>query len=167
LAQRGILTADGENPVARTNVAPEAPAVAETELHAFGFTAPGSAATMAGVDGPSFVISGAGDLHDQADLRPTSIVGGDGSWAETGAERATAVIDEIERRLSALGLPWEACDEVVLYAIDDVGSVLRSVVAPRLGSTARRGVRWHQAAPPIQGLRFEMDARGGVLERRR
>lgn len=167
LADRSILLAGAENPVARTNVAPEAQPVSDTELHAFGFTLE----RQAGGPGtlpprPSFIISGAGDLHDQSDLRPEAIVGGDRSWEETGALRAAAVMSEMETRLAALQLSWADTDEVVLYAVDDVGAVVRSVVLPALGPAARRGVHWHQASPPIAGLRFEMDTRGGVEERR-
>jgi hypothetical protein len=40
-------------------------------------------------------------------------------------------------------------------------------VLPRLGSAKQRGVHWIHARPPIEGLRFEMDTRGGTIEQRR
>lgn len=157
LADRNILFDDGTNPVARTNVAPAQPP-AETELYAFAFTSDTSTG-----DRPSFVVSGAGDLHDQADMRPEAIVGGDGSWLDTGAERTAVVVDEIESRMASLGVDWADTDTVVAYTVQDVGLVIRSV-NDRLGPAAARGVLWHLARPPIAGLLYEMDARGGLTE---
>ncbi|MGI9616654.1 MAG: 2-amino-5-chloromuconate deaminase CnbZ [Acidimicrobiales bacterium] len=162
LADRNILFGDGTNPVARTNVAPAKPP-AETELYAFAFTQDAGASDVGSDGRPSFVVSGAGDLHDQADLRPEAIVGGDGSWLDTGAERAAAVVAEIESRMSGLGVGWSDTDTVVAYSVEDVGLVIRSV-NDRLGPAAARGVLWHLARPPIAGLLYEMDARGGLTE---
>lgn len=159
LAERGILLDDGVNPIARTNVAPCTGTTIGTEIYAFGFTVPHDV-----VNRPSFVVSGAGDLHDQADLRPEAVVGGSRSWVESGSERTRVVLDEIERRLLALGLDWPDTDSVVVYSAEAIHTVLESELLPRLGSAARRGVHWHLARPPIEGLRFEMDARGGVEE---
>lgn len=173
LDERGILLGGGFNPVARTNVAPAMPGVeraGDTELHAFSFTMPRSGSTSPAVGGsttgPSFVIAGAGDLHDQSDLRPEAIVGGDRDWATSGADRARVVFDEIEARLVALDLTWQDTDTVVVYSVEPIGAVLESTVLPRLGPAALRGLHWFHARPPVEGLRFEMDARGGVVERR-
>jgi len=166
LDDRGILLENRTNPVARTNVAPADPP-ADTELYAFGFTVPVVDVPVAdggGVVPPSsFVVSGAGDLHDQADLRPEAIVGGDGSWAETATERAAVVLHEIEARMAALGVGWSETDTVVAYTAEDLGIVMPSVIG-RIGTAARRGVLWQLARPPIAGLLFEMDARGGLDE---
>lgn len=166
LADRNILFDDGTNPVARTNVAPAQPPI-ETELYAFAFTSDvggaGVGTSEGGEDRPSFVVSGAGDLHDQADMRPEAIVGGDGGWADTGAERAGVVVAEIESRMTGLGVGWADTDTVVAYTVEDIGLVIRSV-NHRLGPAAARGVLWHLARPPITGLLYEMDARGGVFE---
>ncbi|MEM7091683.1 MAG: RidA family protein [Actinomycetota bacterium] len=168
LDARGILLAEGVNPVARTNVAPRHPTRLggdEEHLFAFSFTVPRSAIGPTDTR-PSFVIAGAGDLVDQADLRPESIVGGAADWAATGEQRAEAVLDEIEARLVALDLSWAATDVAVVYSVEHVGAVLQSTVLPRLGEGGNRGTTWIHAEPPITGLRFEMDARGGVIERR-
>jgi hypothetical protein len=175
LDQRRILLADGTNPVARTNVAPhiETPHIgigAVTELHAFSYTV--SSTVAGGTRGdtagrrPSFVIAGAGDLHDQSDLRPEAIVGGQSPWADSGPARAAAVLDEMEARLSALDLTWTDTDSVVVYSVERIGAVMESTILPRLGAAARNGVHWYHARPPIEGLLFEMDTRGGVIERR-
>ncbi len=161
LADRDILLDGGHNPVARTNVAPLDPPT-DTELYAFGFTVEDPNGPTGG-GRPSFVVSGAGDLHDQADLRPEAIVGGDRPWSDTGEERAAAVLDEIETRMTGLGTSWSDTDTVVVYTAENLGLVIDPVSA-RLGPAAGRGVLWHRARPPIAGLLFEMDARGGVLE---
>lgn len=159
LARRGVLLAGGENPVARTNVAPCLDAPAETELFAFGYSVPALDVTR-----PSFVVSGAGDLVDQSDLRPESIVGGDAPWSESAAERAGAVLDELERRCDRLGVTWDDSDAVVVYSAEPIHPVLEPVVLDRLGPAARRGVHWYLARPPVEGLLYEMDVRGGVEE---
>ena len=161
LADRGVLLEGGVNPVARTNVAPAEPP-ADTELFGFGFTVPTEADDRSD-DRPSFVVSGAGDLHDQADLRPEAIVGGDRPWAESGPARASVVLDEIAGRMAALGVGWADTDTVVAYTAEDLSLVIRPVL-DRVGPAAGRGVLWHLARPPIAGLLFEMDARGGVDE---
>ncbi len=155
--------------MARTNVAPAVAGGDETELHAFSYAVGRSGGGEAGAGdctGPSFVIAGAGDLADQADLRPEAIVGGRTAWAGSGPARAGAVLDEMEARLSTLGLTWVDTDSVVVYSTERIGEVLESTVLPRLGAAARNGVQWFHARPPIEGLRFEMDTRGGVIERR-
>lgn len=169
LATRDILFEDGSNPVARTNVAPAVgrEVADETELHAFSYTA--AAAGHRSVDSPSrasFVIAGAGDLNDQADLRAEAIVGGATPWTESGSARAAAVLDEMETRLAAFDLTWADSDSVTVYSVERIGAVMESTVIPRLGDTARNGIHWYHARPPITGLLFEMDTRGGVIERR-
>lgn len=66
-----------------------------------------------------------------------------------------------------LKLSWTDTDTVVLYSVERLGEVVESTVLPRIGQAARRGLHWFHARPPIEGLRFEMDARGGVIEQRR
>lgn len=171
LDRRGILLADGINPVARTNVAPTIDTGTGTELNAFSFTVPraGDRAPGSGRGDavrPSFVIAGAGDLSDQADLRPEAIVGGQTPWAVSGPDRAAAVLDEMETRLATLDLSWAETDSVVAYSVEHIGAVLDSTVLPRLGTAGRNGVHWFNARPPVEGLLFEMDTRGGVVERR-
>ncbi|MDH3678321.1 MAG: RidA family protein [Acidimicrobiia bacterium] len=159
LDDRAILLDDGENPISRTNVAPIADSRVDTSIAAFGYTVPHATAAR-----PSFIVSGAGDLADQSDLRPEAIVGGSASWDETGPARATAVLDELEARLAAMGLTWDDTDAVAVYSVEAVDGVCRTVVLDRLGPAGGRGLHRFFARPPIEGLRFEMDARGGVEE---
>lgn len=157
LDERNILLDGGVNPIARTNVAPIGDRPSDTVLHAFGFTVP-----EASGDHPSFVISGAGDLRDQADLRAEAIVAGDAPWEVSGPERTSVVLDEIEQRMRGLGLDWADTDVVGVYSVEAIHTVLESVLLDRLGAAAGRGLTWYPSQPPITGLRYEMDARGGV-----
>lgn len=169
LDRRKILLDGGTNPVARTNVAPAMPGVAQavdTELHAFSYTVRRTERAGTAAERPSFVVAGAGDLRDQADLRPEAIVGGEDDWTNSGPARAAAVLGEIESRLQALEVGWDDTDAVVVYSVEHVGEVLETTVLPRLGPAGRRGLHWFHARPPILGLRYEMDARGGVIETR-
>ena len=148
------------NPVARTNVAPVVHPPNATELHAFGYVG-----TDEWSDGsPSFVIAGAGDLRDQSDLAPAAIVRAGERWVEAGAERAAVVLDEMEARMASLDVTWSDATTVDVYCAEPIHPVLESVVLERLGPAARRGVHWYLAAPPIVGLTFEMDLRGGTEE---
>ena len=93
LADRDILLDGGINPVARTNVAPCRFAVPTPSC-----TRSVSPSRTTGEGRPSFIVSGAGDLRDQADLRPEAIVGGERPWTETGVERATTRCSPRSRR---------------------------------------------------------------------
>jgi hypothetical protein len=63
------------------------------------------------------------------------------------------VLEEMQARLAALDLGWDEA------AVIDV-----SVLVDRIGVAAVHGIHWYLAAPPILGLTFEMDVRGGVVE---
>lgn len=172
LDRRGILLDQGVNPVARTNVAPATDPPAETELFAFGYTVPTVATDhdprsgpTGGHGRPSFIISGAGDLRRQADLQPAGVIGGDRPWSDTAPERAQAVLDVITSRLTSLGVTWADTDTIDAYTVEDLHLVTGPVLLPGMGAARDRGVHWYLAHPPITGLRFEMDARGGVEER--
>lgn len=156
----GSEPASTVNPVARTNVAPVIDPPKTTELHAFGHVGPDH-----WNDGsPSFVIAGAGDLRDQSDLAPDAIVRAGDRWAEAGADRATVVLDEMEARMHALDVTWSDATTVDVYCAEPIHAVLAPVVMARMGRAAARGVHWYLAAPPIAGLTFEMDLRGGTVE---
>lgn len=165
LADRGLLLDGGVNPVARTNVAPVVAPPAETTLYGFGFTVAGDDGPAGEVEAPSFVIAGAGDLRDQSDLTADAIVRAGERWIDAGAERAQVVLDEMEARMAPLGVDWTDASMVDVYAAEPIHQVLAPVVLDRMGEAAVHGVHWHLAAPPVAGLTFEMDLRGGVTER--
>ncbi len=147
------LMLDGRNPIARTNVAPAAAAPAEPSLYAFSYTVP--------VQEPhaSFVVAGAGDLADQADLRPDAIVRPGETSPDALLAKANVVMQVMSDRLDGLGAQWDQVTATDIYTPHDLGPLLQGAILPRLGGAALHGVHWYYSRPPIAGLEFEMDLR--------
>jgi len=148
------LLLDGDNPVARTNVAPVHGSPADTLLHGVSVVRP------AEVGRPTFTVAGAGDLVDQSDLRPEAIVAGE--WRV----RVEQVLDEMESRMAALGVGWDLATQVNVYCASPSWTEALDVLVGRVGSAVARGLSWTVAHPPITGLRFEMDVHGHASSER-
>lgn len=148
------LLVDGRNPVARTNVAPAVAAPAAPSLHAFAYTVPTDDAP------PTFIVAGAGDLRDQAELHPAAVVRPGETSADALREKARTVLAVMDARLAALGVGWGQVNAVDVYCALPIDALLPEVLLPAIGDAARHGVRWHWARPPIADLAFEMDVRG-------
>ena len=140
---------------ARTNVAPAAAAPPESSIYAFTFTAPAQAALAY----PTFVVAGAGDLRDQADLTPAAIVRPGDTSHEALVEKANTVMDVMSERLQGLGVDWPQVTTVDLYTTHSLDHFLEPVLLPKLGPVALHGVHWYYSRPPIAGLEYEMDLR--------
>jgi hypothetical protein len=159
----GLLVGE-DNPVARTNVAPVQDPPSGTELVGFSIVTP---STDADAGPPSFVIAGAGDLVDQADLRPEAIVAADGGDSAAWAARIGQVMSEMETRMGALGVGWADVTDIDVYcASSQWADLAREAVLQRAGRASAVGMRWFVAHPPITGLSFEMDVRGVNHEER-
>jgi hypothetical protein len=156
LGEWGIL-AEGPNPVARSNVCPELTPPAEPGFYAFSFTVPDAAA------GPSFVSAGSGESTEgKGSYAEKTIALGDVSPA--GLRRKAAfVLDEMERRMAALGGAWGTATAAQVYSIHDIHPFLGDELVRR--GAARHGVTWHHCRPPVVDLEYEMDVRGLPLER--
>ena len=155
LDEWGLLVGD-DNPIARTNVAPVFDPPDATELTGFCLVVPVQD------DGrKTFVIAGAGDLVDQADLRPEAIVGAGRIGADLWRARVEQVLDEMEHRMSTLGVRWEDATDIDVYCASAGWAALaHTTIAARCGAGATRGLQWVLSHPPIVGLSFEMDVRG-------
>jgi hypothetical protein len=156
---RSILQAWGllvgqHNPIARTNVAPALAAPSEPSLFAFAYTVPNDRPGSA-----SFIVAGAGDLRDQADLRAEAIVRPGETTPDALQAKAAAVMDVMEARLAGLGASWDEVITVNLYTVHPLSTFFDSAVQPRLGRAALHGVHWYCSRPPISGLDYEMDLR--------
>lgn len=147
------LLVDGENPIARTNVAPAKCAPAEVSLYGFGFTVPSEESA------PTFILAGSGELRGGPMLEAAVIRPGDTS-PEAMREKASYVLRAMEKRLEGLEVGWEhvACTEV--YTVQPIRDLLENLLLERIGPAAIHGIRWHYSRPPIDDLEFEMDARG-------
>ncbi|OYN98025.1 hypothetical protein CGZ96_09935 [Enemella evansiae] len=148
LGRLGVLLA-GANPVARTNVCPADQPPKEPGLLAFTYAAVGD------VPG-TFVVSGSAEAPEGTQSYAGSAVAG-GDTSTSGLRvKAEWVLDELERRLLALGQSWVACTEVNVYTRHR-NEALRALIGARIGDRAR--TTWWNTTPPVQGLEFEMDCR--------
>ncbi|MDP6041066.1 MAG: RidA family protein [Candidatus Latescibacteria bacterium] len=147
------LYVDGMNPIARTNVSPAFATPAEPALYAFSYTVP------ADHDEITFVAAGAGELNSPKLISEAIIRRGDVS-PEAMREKATYVMDVMEKRLTGLGGSWADVTTADVYTVHPVIDVLEEAVFPRMDASAINGVQWFHARPPIVEIEFEMDLRG-------
>jgi hypothetical protein len=151
------------NPIARTNVAPVVDPPEFTQLYGFTFVSPMDDEVDEWDDDiePSFVVAGAGDLVDQADLRPEAIVGsGQEDSKKIRSEKMAQVIGVMEERMATLGVGWDDVTIANVYTAGALGTHLAGDILAPMGQHAAHGVHWHYSHPPISGLTFEMDVRG-------
>lgn len=155
LSRWGIV-AEGVNPVARSNVCPEFAPPPEPSFHAFSYTvAAGGAA--------SFVIAGSGEVPEgKPNYRDHIVRPGDTS-AEGLRAKAGYVLDEMERRLAALGFSWRDVTATQVYSVCDIRPLIADAILPR--GAGAQGIVWHWCRPPVAGLDYEMDCRGVTVER--
>lgn len=151
LAEWGLLLGE-DNPIARTNVAPELHAPSEVCLHAFSYT-------FEGADVASFVVAGAGELRDQAEMSPAAIIRSGETTPEAMAEKAACVLSEMDARLAAVGATWDEVTDTSIYSVYPVHEIGVSQILPRLGTAGAHGVTVYHSRPPIAGLDFELDLR--------
>ncbi len=160
LRQHGLLLGD-VNPVTRTNISPAEYELEESSVYAFSYTAP--------VDdefkGPSFIVAGAGDLVNQADLSPSAIVRANEASADALQEKAEVVMKVMQERLCGLLTEWEDVSNISIYTAVPLHTLIVDVVLKQIGSASLHGVNWFYSHPPIKGLDYEMDARGIRKER--
>jgi len=158
----GVLTewgvvADGRNPVARSNVCPEIAPPPEPSFHAFSFTVPGDG------EAPTFVVAGSGEVPEGKDnYRDHVVRPGDTSPAGLRA-KADFVLDEMERRMAALGVGWTETTATQAYTVHDLHPFLAGSIVER--GAAPLGLTWQFCRPPVAGLDYEMDCRGITVER--
>jgi hypothetical protein len=155
LREWGVLDEAGRNPVARSNVCPELDPPAEPGFHAFTACLPG--------EGGGFVASGSGEAREgPGTYAERTIALGDTSEAGMRA-KCHWVLDEMERRMAALGAGWGQATGTQVYTVFETLPLLRDLVVPR--GAAVHGMTWHFARPPVVGLDFEMDVRAVADER--
>src|SRR5215831_8812673 len=141
---------DGLNPIARTNVAPAAVPIAESSLYGFYYTVPAR-----GSERPDFVLAGAPEMTSR-DGRREVVAAGDVSLE--GLRRKTAcVLETLGKQLAEMKAAWNDATAVNLYTVHDLHPLIATDLLPALGSAGHRGIRWHFARPPVQGLELEID----------
>ena len=153
LAERELLFGK-YNPIARTNIAPQVDPPAVPSLFGFSYTVPTATSDT------TFVVAGAGDLHDQADLRAERIVRAQETSSHALREKASVVMAVMQARLFGLQMAWPDVTVFNIYTVLPIAPILLDTIVRPTGSAAGRGVHWHYSHPPIEGLAFEMDLRG-------
>ena len=151
------LMVEGQNPVARTNVAPFEHAPDEVSLFAFSHTAPN-----AEIGRPTFVVAGGGEVRGS--LCAENIVRLGETDAVAMAEKAAWVMDIMENRLTGLGVGWNQVTATDVYTVHPLRDIVEGVLLPRMGTAALKGMTWHYSRPPIVDIEFEMDLRGVARE---
>jgi len=147
------------NPVARTNVCPVYDKPAAPAMHAFSYTVPSQ---RAGAPRGTFVLSGGGDARASGSSYQERIVRPGDTSPEALREKVVFVVEEMERRLAALGHAWSDATATQAYTVQNIGHLVGEVLAARGACAA--GLTWHYARPPVIGLEYEMDARGTARE---
>jgi len=111
----------------------------------------------------TFVIAGSGEAKDGgASYRESTVRLGDVS-IDGMRDKVRFVVDEMARRLAALGFTWSDATSVQAYTPHDIGPLVRDELFAR--GAGRRGLNWDYARPPIVDIEFEMDVRRPVVDR--
>jgi hypothetical protein len=148
---------DNVNPVARSNVCPEVLPPSEPSIHAFSYTVP------AGPDSrPTFVIAGSSEVEEgKPNYRDYAVRLGDTSVDGLRA-KARFTLEEMERRMHALGFGWSDTTALQLYTVHDTWPFLEDEMARR--GAINGGLTWHYTRPPVVDLEYELDTRGVFRE---
>lgn len=150
LAKWGLF--DGTtNSVARSNVCPELDPPSEPGVHAFCFTVEDAEAA------PTFAIAGSGESREGFATYEEATVRFGETSTDAMTEKARYVLDEMERRMAALGFGWADASAAQAYTVHDLHPFLGSEIVRRGAATG--GLTWHYCRPPVVGLEYEMDCR--------
>jgi len=152
LVEWGLLV-DGQNPVARTNVAPEVLPPAEPSLYGFSYTVPSS------VKAKTFVVAGAGELPEGS-LDPHDVVRHGETSPDALRAKIRFVMGLMTSRLKGLGVDWDQVTTSSVYTVHPIcGDVETEIVRP-MGAGSGHGFTWFYSRPPIESIEYEMDLRG-------
>ncbi len=146
------LFVNGQNPVARTAVAPLAAMPEVPSLHAFSWAAP------AAEGGYTFAISGAGDINEGPFVENAIVRRGERSQ-HAMEEKVLHVLNALTGRLRALSISTSHPLDVGIYTAEILSPELTAEITRHLPGCLAQGVRWLPSLPPIVDLAFEMDCR--------
>ncbi len=152
---------DGENPIARTNVAPVLNPPSETMLYGFSFCHESQSSWN------TFVIAGGGELA--GGLREGTIVCEGETDKAAMLEKARVVARLMKTRLDGLGANDHRLSTIDVYTAHSLHSLIEGAIAEEIAAITQRGLQWFYTRPPIIDIEFEMDMRGvqrGVQQER-
>jgi hypothetical protein len=157
LLQDWDMYVDGENPIARTNVAPVLNPPNETMLYGF------SVCQESRSSWNTFVIAGGGELV--GGLQKGVIVCEGETDEAAMLEKAQTVARLMKTRLDGLGANGRRLSTIDVYTAHSLYPLIEGALAAEIGAITRRGLQWFYARPPIIEIEFEMDMRGVQQER--
>ncbi len=151
---RWDLLVEGQNPIARTNVAPAVRPPTEALLYAFSYTRPTHE-----TDAPAtFVVAGAGELRSR-ELAPENIVRFEETSPDALREKAAQVMYIMSQRLNGLRVAWTNAMAAFIYTVHPLQPFLVTEILDIIDQACVHGVHWYYSRPPVEGIEFEMDIR--------
>ncbi len=147
------LLVDGQNPVARTNIAPQVLPPREPSIYGFSYTVPSA------VKAKTFVVAGAGELPEGS-LDPQDVVRQGETSPDALRAKIRFVMDIMFSRLQGLGVSWEQVNTSNVYTVHPICEEIENEIVRPMGAGAAHGFTWHYSRPPIETIEFEMDLRG-------
>ena len=132
---------------------------ASHRIHAFTYTvrAPSPASRR-----PAFIVAGIPEVRFTAPI-PQIVAENDSSLAGL-REKTVFVLESIERLLADIGAGWSDVTGIQLYTVRNLHPLLESVVLPKIGDAAQRGIQWHHVLLPVVGGDVEIDVRSVQAE---
>jgi hypothetical protein len=143
----------GQMPLTRSNLVVPGTDAAH-RIHAFTYTVPATPSTSGR---PMFVVAGIPEVRFAAPT-PEIVAENDSSLAGL-REKTVFVLESIERLLADVGAGWSDVTGMQLYTVRDLHPLLESVVLPKIGDAAWRGIQWHHVLLPLIGGDVEIDVR--------
>ena len=135
------LEVEGLMPAGRTNVSPTMGGIQQPCVFGFTYSVPGTR------DRPAFLLSGV----------PENVPGDARAMLKN-------ITDILGARAQALGCRLSDATVIQLYAEAGVDTAVVAEVLGAFGEAAVHGTRWFPSRPPIEDLRYEIDARSTGTE---
>ena len=139
------LFVDGQNPVARSNIAPGVNPPTTTLLYAFSYTIPARGDAV-----KTFVISGA---PEKPEVRPGE------TSPDALREKTASVMQAMDTGLEAISAGWGDVTALNLYTQHDIHAFIEAEMLTAMGPAAAHGIQWYWSRPPVVGLEIEADIR--------
>jgi hypothetical protein len=152
LRRAGVLVKE-QMPLTRSNLVLTG-TDASHRIHAFTYTMPASSPSSRP---PTFVVAGIPDVR-LLDPNPEIVAKDD--LSQNGLRQKTIfILETIESLLTTMGAGWGDVTGIQLYTVRDLHPLIESIVLPRLGEAAMRGIQWHYVLLPVGGGDVEIDVR--------
>lgn len=152
LRRAGVL-AQEQMPLTRSNLVLTG-SDASHRIHAFSYTVPVSSSSS---HQSTFVTAGIPEVRF---LEPSpEIVAKDNLSLNGLRHKIIFILETIEGLLTTMGAGWSDVTGIQLYTVRDLHPLIESVVLPRMGEAATRGIQWHYVLLPVVGGDVEIDVR--------